>query len=277
VLFPYFERIGMAQASFFRMWVSVSAAVLAASLLAATVLAASTEAQDTTPALAGKTIILDPGHGGGDTGATNANGLTEKDQNLLVAYELRVRLWLDGATVYMTRGGDPSSDAPGADDCYPDDATLSNNARYTCANSKASPVYANNILVSIHMNGSSDASKDYTTSLYGKPSKDRALALAIFNNGLTTLKVTTKEDYSTDPPTIGEAPIARRNPYQFASGVLLKSKMAAALAESVFITSTSEGKWLKEGRPTIGGVKVDRREEIATALEKGIMSYFYPG
>lgn len=261
----------MAQAGFFRMWVLVSAAVLAASLLAATFLAASTEAQDTTPALAGKTIILDPGHGGGDTGAKNENGLTEKDQNLLVAYELRERLWLDGATVYMTRGGDPSSDAPGADDCYPDDTALSNNARYTCANSKASPVYANNILVSIHMNGSSDATKDYTTSLYGKPSKDRALALAIFNNGLTTLKVTTREE-----PTIEEAPITPRNPYQFASGVLLKSKMAAALAESVFITSTSEGKWLKEGRPTIGGVKVDRREEIATALEKGIISYFYP-
>ena len=260
----------MTGANLFRAWLSVLAASLFACLLAATVLSLSAGAQDAAP-LAGKTIILDPGHGGTDLGAKNANGLTEKDQNLLVAYTLKERLVADGATVYMTRGGDPTSDAPGADDCHPDDATLSNNDRYVCANSKAGPVYANNILVSIHMNGASDTTTDYTTSLYGKPNKDRNLALAIFNNGLKTLKVTTKEY-----PTVEEAPINTRSPYQFASGVLLKSNMAAALAESVFITSTNEGRWLTEGRPTIGGVKVDRRGEIAAALEKGIISYFPP-
>ncbi len=266
----------MTRASLFRVWASVLAAVLFAGLLAATVFSLSAGAQDAGPILAGKTIILDPGHGGSDTGARNANGLTEKSQNLLVAYALRERLVADGATVYMTRGGNPTSDAPGADDCYPDDATISNNDRYVCANSKAGPVYANNVLISLHMNGSSNTGTDYTTSLYGKPSKDRDLALAIFNNGLKTLKVTTREDYSTSPPTIEEAPINTRSPYQFASGVLLKSKMAAALAESVFITSTKEGNWLMEGRPTAGGVRVDRREEIAAALEKGIVSYLSP-
>lgn len=262
----------MTGANLFRAWLSVLAASLFACLLAATVLSLSAGAQDAAP-LAGKTIILDPGHGGADRGTINANGLTEKDQNLRVAYALKERLVADGATVYMTRGGAPTSDA---DDCYADDATLSNNDRYVCANSKAGPVYADNILVSIHMNGASDTRTDYTTSLYGKPSKDRNLALAIFNNGLKSLKVTTKADYNTDPPTVEEAPINTRSPYQFASGVLLKSKMAAALAESVFITNAKEGEWLAdpEGRPTISGIKVDRREEIAAALQKGIISYF---
>jgi N-acetylmuramoyl-L-alanine amidase len=264
----------MTKANFFGVWAWVSAAVLVAGILAAVTFSPAAGAQDATTSLAGKTIVLDPGHGGGDTGARNANGLTEKSQNLLVAYALRERLVTRGATVYMTRGGDPGSDAPGADDCHPDDATLSNNDRYTCANSKAGPVYGDDILVSIHMNGSTNTAQDYTTSLYGKPSKDRTLALAIFNNGLTTLKVTTREDYSTDPPTIEETPIKTRSPYQFASGVLLKSKMPAALAESVFITNTREGEWLAAGRPTVGGVKVDRQQEIAAALEQGIISYF---
>lgn len=262
----------MTKANFFG--ASMLAAVLVAGLLATVTFSTAAGAQDVPPVLAGKTIVLDPGHGGGDTGARNANGLTEKSQNLLVAYELKERLVADGATVFMTRGGDPNSDAPGADDCHPDDATLSNNDRYTCANSKAGPAYGDDILVSVHMNGSTDSNLDYTTSLYGKPRKDRDLAQAIFSKGLTTLKVTTREDYSTDPPTIEEAPIKTRSPYQFASGVLLKSKMPATIAESVFITNTKEGEWLTAGRPTIGGVKVSRQEEIAAALELGIISYF---
>ena len=75
----------MTRVSFFSVWVSVLAAVLFAGLLAATVFSLSAGAQDAGSILAGKTIILDPGHGGSDTGATNANGLTEKSQNLLVA------------------------------------------------------------------------------------------------------------------------------------------------------------------------------------------------
>src|SRR5215207_113552 len=271
---PRSEGSRMTKANFFGVWAPMLAAVLVAGLLAAVTFSPAAEAQYVPPVLAGKTIVLDPGHGGDDDGARNANGLTEKSQNLLVAYELKKRLVADGATVFMTRGGNPDSDAPGADDCHPDDATLSNNDRYTCANSKAGPAYADDILVSIHMNGSTNTAQDYTTSLYGKPGKDRALALAIFNNGLTTLKVTTREDYSTDPPTIEEAPIKTRSPYQFASGVLLRSKMPATIAECVFITNTKEGEWLAAGRPTIGGVKVDRQQEIAAALEQGIISYF---
>ncbi len=265
----------MTRANHFRVWASVLAAGLFACLLAATIFSLAAGAQDAVPVLAGKTIILDPGHGGGDTGASNTTcNLTEKDQNLLVAYALKKRLVADGATVYMTRGGNPTSDDLGDDDCYPDDETLSNNERYVCANSLADPVYANNILLSIHMNGSSNTDTDYTTSLYGKPSKDRELALAIFNNGLKSLKVTTREDYSTDPPTIEEAPIRTRSPYQFASGVLLKSKMPATIAESVFITNTEEGEWIATGRPTPIEERIDRRDEIAAALEKGIISYF---
>ena len=80
----------MTKANFSGVW--VLAAVLVAGILAAVTFSPAAGAQDATTSLAGKTIVLDPGHGGGDTGARNANGLTEKSQNLLVAYTLRERL-----------------------------------------------------------------------------------------------------------------------------------------------------------------------------------------
>ncbi|WEG16718.1 N-acetylmuramoyl-L-alanine amidase [Alkalihalophilus pseudofirmus] len=57
--------------------------------------------------LAGKTIVVDAGHGGHDPGAVAAsNGLREKDFNLAVALKLQRRLEAAGARVIMTRTTD---------------------------------------------------------------------------------------------------------------------------------------------------------------------------
>ncbi|OTA41837.1 MAG: hypothetical protein A6D92_03460 [Symbiobacterium thermophilum] len=57
--------------------------------------------------LAGKVILLDPGHGGDDGGAVSrATGVVEKAVNLQVALRLRALLAEKGATVYMTRADD---------------------------------------------------------------------------------------------------------------------------------------------------------------------------
>ncbi|BAD40014.1 N-acetylmuramoyl-L-alanine amidase [Symbiobacterium thermophilum] len=57
--------------------------------------------------LAGKVIMLDPGHGGDDGGAVSrATGVVEKAVNLQVALRLRALLAEKGATVYMTRADD---------------------------------------------------------------------------------------------------------------------------------------------------------------------------
>ncbi|MBV9550944.1 MAG: N-acetylmuramoyl-L-alanine amidase [Alphaproteobacteria bacterium] len=61
----------------------------------------------TTPALAGKkVVVIDPGHGGVDSGTKGVNGLLEKDlvleEGLRLAKELRAR----GFTVFMTRDKD---------------------------------------------------------------------------------------------------------------------------------------------------------------------------
>lgn len=56
--------------------------------------------------LAGKVIILDPGHGGADAGAISPNGLREKELNLAVAVRLKQKLEDLGAEVLLTREDD---------------------------------------------------------------------------------------------------------------------------------------------------------------------------
>ncbi|MCB1184773.1 N-acetylmuramoyl-L-alanine amidase, partial [bacterium] len=57
-------------------------------------------------ALAGRRIVLDPGHGGRFRGAVGPNGLTEAEVNLGVALHLRGLLEWAGAEVWLTRTAD---------------------------------------------------------------------------------------------------------------------------------------------------------------------------
>jgi N-acetylmuramoyl-L-alanine amidase CwlD len=56
--------------------------------------------------LRGKTIVIDPGHGGVDTGACGKQNTTEKKINLEVALKLKRLLKMAGAKVLLTRNSD---------------------------------------------------------------------------------------------------------------------------------------------------------------------------
>jgi N-acetylmuramoyl-L-alanine amidase len=100
----------MTHANFFKVWATVLTAILASTLLSLVAFTAGAGAQ--VQPLSGKTVVIDPGHGGSDSGATYTfpanNKLYEKNQNLDVAYKLKSLLQASGAKVYMTRGGDPT-------------------------------------------------------------------------------------------------------------------------------------------------------------------------
>jgi len=220
----------------FRAWATVLVAMLAAILLTTAAFATGAGAQ---PTCSGK-VVLDPGHGGSDSGAVNTKyGLTEKEQTLDVAKRLKALLQVDGCTVYMTRT---------------DDRYLTNTQRANKANSFKAKNPGDYVLVSIHMNGSTSPSTDYTTTLFGKWRKDKELANTVFGS------------LSTLPAANGTGTIATRKPYSFASGVLLKSNMPATIAETVFITSDREGQLLSNGTGA-------RQQQIAQALRVGIEDY----
>lgn len=172
-------------------------------------------------------VCIDAGHGGTDIGTSN-NEILEKDLNLDVANRLAALLTNNGYTVYQTRT---------------DDSTLSNNYRYTFCNSEGA-----SILVSIHHNGSTDSSLDYSLGLYMKKD-DVDLATSIVNAVSAGL--------GTDNHGIS----------RFASGVLLKAKMPAAISEGFFLTNTEEYNLLNS-------TTIDRRQDEAQALYNGIVNYF---
>ncbi|MGM9928263.1 MAG: N-acetylmuramoyl-L-alanine amidase [Bacillus sp. (in: firmicutes)] len=62
--------------------------------------------QQKAASLIGKIIVLDPGHGGNDSGATGTSGTLEKNLSLYTAQLLKVQLENAGATVILTRETD---------------------------------------------------------------------------------------------------------------------------------------------------------------------------
>jgi N-acetylmuramoyl-L-alanine amidase len=239
----------MTYTGLFRAWATVLAAILAAILLTTVAFVTGAGAQE--QPCSGK-VVLDPGHGGTDSGAVSPNGLREKDQTLDIARRLEALLVVDGCTVYMTRTTDTN---------------LTNTQRANKANSFKATGPGVYVLVSIHMNGSTNPSTDYTTTLFGKWRKDKELAYAVFGDNVNQPKINPPTyGLRTLPAVDGTGLISTRTPYSFASGVLLKSNMPATIAETVFITNEEEGRRLIE-------VTEARQQEIAEALRSGIEHY----
>jgi N-acetylmuramoyl-L-alanine amidase len=158
-----------------------------------------------TPPPTPKSVCIDAGHGGSDSGATN-NELLEKNVNLDVANLLEAKLIENGYTVFMTRRTD---------------ITMSNADRYNyCDNQRAS------ILVSVHHNGSTNTATDYTMALYAKRA-DQKLANLVAN--------TASEQLGTINNGISH----------FASGVLIKANMPATISEGFFLTNSNEYNLIK--------------------------------
>jgi N-acetylmuramoyl-L-alanine amidase len=114
--------------------------------------------------LAGTKILLDPGHGGKDSGAVGPNGYTEKDANLYAAKLLANELAMRGASVYLSREVDKFV---GLDDRQ----TIIDNLEPTIA-------------LSVHHNslpdGGNPATKGFSTFWYHPQSQ--SLAMSIHNH-----------------------------------------------------------------------------------------------
>jgi len=195
------------------------------------------------------TAILDPGHGGGDTGAINGS-LAERELNLEIGFKVRDALVAKGMRVCMTR--------------VARDPNWSNTQRAQYANSVAQ-ADGRNVLVLIHLNGSTNAATDYTRTYWGKKLKDNAFATAMYNALVTNLVNAPRPDGACQNVHLASSSVG-----QFADGALLKSNMAATLTESVFLTNTEEGACFRSA----GTLALSRQQEIANALVAGIGAWF---
>ncbi|MBQ4212788.1 MAG: N-acetylmuramoyl-L-alanine amidase [Selenomonas sp.] len=119
--------------------------------------------------LKGRVIVIDPGHGGSDSGAIGPTGVMEKSITLRVGNELRRLLTQEGATVYMTRSTDKEvspkrSKATDIEELQ---------ARCDVANQKNADIF-----VSIHMDSFTNDAAKGTTGYYYSLGNKRSRILA---------------------------------------------------------------------------------------------------
>ncbi len=162
-------------------------------------------------AVENKIIVLDPGHGGRDPGAT-ANGINEKDLNLKISARLYILLKNLGFKVKMTRS---------------DDRYLSLGDKVKIANDESADVF-----ISIHCNAASSYKANGIESLYYPGSdKGKILAKEIQHNMIDKLNRTNR-GVKTKPDLF----------------VLKYTSMPAVLIECGFITNPEERKLLTTDR-----------------------------
>lgn len=216
-------------------------------LVVATVLglaSSSTSGQAGDLPLQDRTVCIDAGHGGGESGAVyqkrGRNGWTliEKEINLDVAKNLRTELETAGATVAMTRE---------------DDSTVSLGRRVEICNDSLA-----DITVSLHTNSTRSSRWDGSLTLMNK-GQDRPLAEVIHSTMYNGLKENWDGRF-TDYGINVDAWYIPKN-----------TSMPAVILEPVFLSNRDEAEALK---PTIAEAPGGRRSRIAHVEYDGIVAYF---
>ena len=184
--------------------------------------------------LRGKTIVVDPGHGGSNPGAVG-NDAREADNNLAVGIKVRDKLVQAGAKVVMTRSTDTTVAAEGR--------SLGEELQ-----ARLDMAQANNadLFVSVHSNSNPDSSIAGAMTFY--PSgKTSDLALTVQNS---IIKRTGAVDKGTSPATFY---------------VLRNASMPSVLVEMGFVTNAAEAVRLQED---------SYRNQMAQGIVEGLAAYF---
>jgi N-acetylmuramoyl-L-alanine amidase len=186
--------------------------------------------------LVGKTICIDPGHGGSDPGALGSTGTKEKDNTLAISLLLRDKLEKNGANVVMSRDSDKDVAYSGAS------ADEELGARVDVANEAGADIF-----VSIHNDSFANCSASGTTTYhYGDSDSVR---LAGFVQKCLVDELGTKDRGS-----------------RFASFYVIRyTDMPAILVEVAFISNPEEEVLL---------ASIDGRFKAAETIFQGVVKYF---
>jgi N-acetylmuramoyl-L-alanine amidase len=158
--------------------------------------------------LSGKTVVLDPGHGGKFNGAQGI--VIEETVNLQISLKVRAKLQAQGANVLMTRTTDTA--------CTPYGTY---NQDLLCRPALATKNHAN-VFVSIHANSGASSASGAETFWYNSGRGDQRLSSYIMNELKTTGGMKSRS-------------------YKFGNlSVLRNSTVPSTLVETGFVTNASD-------------------------------------
>lgn len=198
--------------------------------------------------LAGKTIVIDPGHGGIDGGTYNRDGTLEKNINLQVAMELKSLLEKNGANVVMTRTKDVALDKLNGKSEYRHKRDLI--ARADIIN-RVRP----DIFISVHVNADTSSTTVRGPMVFYFRGSEEGQRLAGF------LQKRLEEAYEKSGQTV-----RKRKPLSNSSLFLLcNTKVPGAIVEIGFITNPQDRMLLKS---------LEFQRKISQHLLYAIKDYF---
>lgn len=182
-------------------------------------------------------IVIDPGHGGEDTGAISQNNVNEKDIVLDISLKLGEKLEENNFKVYFTRKSDKA---------------LGNTVRSDIIN-RAKFINARNadIFLSIHLNGS-DVESAKGVESYSRFLDDKSYLLAeSIQDELSSI------EYTKDRG------IKETN--EKSLGILRYTNITGVLLELGFITNSEDEKYL---------ISEEGQDIIVDCILSGILNYF---
>ncbi|WP_284141062.1 MULTISPECIES: N-acetylmuramoyl-L-alanine amidase CwlD [unclassified Virgibacillus] len=192
--------------------------------------------------LSGKTIVIDPGHGGPDGGAVGRDKTEEKDIALAVSKKLQGYLQQSGALVYLTREKDTDladAQTKGLSKRKSEDIRK----RLQFIHDKKPDFF-----LSVHLNAiPSPKWSGAQTFYYARYEESRHLATMIQEQMITNLKNTTR------------SPLAINGMY-----LLREAKVPGALVEIGFLSNEKERELLK---------KKSYQEKVAVSMYEGMLRY----
>ncbi|MFC0299720.1 N-acetylmuramoyl-L-alanine amidase CwlD [Virgibacillus soli] len=192
--------------------------------------------------LTGKTIVIDPGHGGPDGGAQGKDKTMEKEIALEVSKKLQSYLQQSGAIVYLTRETDKDLASPDTKGLSKRKSEDIRNRLQFIHDQKA------DLFLSIHLNAiPSSRWRGAQTFYYPKDTNNRHLATMIQAEIIRNLENTNRQ------------PLALNGMY-----LLKEAKVPGALVEIGFLSNPEERELLK---------KDAYQRKVAASIYEGIMRY----
>ena len=187
----------------------------------------------------GRVIVLDPGHGGSDSGAVGPSGVTEKSVALAVSLKAQELLTASGYQVVMTRTTDIDVAAPGVSDAV----ELQARVNKTPPNAE--------LFISVHCNAFSNGKANGMETYYAPTAVKGARLARLLNEELERL-----------------GGLNNRGVKAARFYVMTHSQCPASLIELGFITNHREEKLLASD---------DYQQKLAQAINNAVNRYFNQG